>query len=518
MIRPTNVMTWTIDPATVFESTARMPRYERIAAAIETALERGDLRPGDRLPTVRALARQLRVSSASVAVAYSLLERRGRLDAQVGRGTFVRAAGARGRTSRDADVSSSPDGHIGTRQQTYPHEAARAWRRRVLRSGDRLRTINPGAIPCSSSWPDVSLLPIEALRRAYARAVDQLQPADLQYGGPEIDPTLADAILPRMEADGISARPEELLVVSSAGQLLTILLQLGPVIAGSRSLHVAVEEPGYHAAFNIIESHGHRLVGIETDNAGALPDSLHDALESGVQVVLFTPRAINPTGASWTAERRGALAEVLADFPRVLVIEDDHFSGAASVQPRSLTNDPRLADRTLYARSHSKAVAPDLRITVVLARGRLFGLLRDARLSDGGWSPRLSQRALAFALQNSSLDDAFATARVAYAERREAAIEALQSALPHAIVIHPTDGLNVWVSLPAGFDAEAVTEQAAHLGVLVASGEPFYVHPGRRDAVRLSVGRVDVGGARRGGELLARAILTADDVPLSLHL
>ena len=512
-------MAWTIDRASVFKSTGRMPRYERIAAAIETALERGDLRPGDRLPTVRAMARQLQVSSASVAVAYSLLERRGRLHAQVGRGTFVRDAGGR---ARIAPVAEEPlpslDGHVASPPQTYVQQAPRAWRRRVLRFGDRLRTINPDAIPCSSSWPDVSLLPIEVLRRAYARAVDQLRPADLQYGGPEIDPALGEAIVPRMAADGILAQPDELLVLSSVGQLLTILLQLGPVIAGSGSLNVAVEEPGYHAAFNIIESFGHRLIGIETDNAGAAPESLRESLRAGAHLVLLTPRAINPTGASWTAERRAALAEVLAEFPHVLVVEDDHFSGAASVQPGSLTSDPRLVERTLYARSHSKAIAPDLRITAVLARGRLLGLLRDARLSDGGWSPRVSQRALAFALQDPEIDDVFAAARAAYVERRTAAIEALQTALPHAIAIQPTDGVNVWVQLPAGYDAEAVTEQAVHLGVLVAAGEPFHVHPGRRDAVRLSVGRIDADGARHAGELLARAIVTADDVPLSLHL
>ena len=513
-------MAWTIDRASVFKSTGRMPRYERIAAEIESALERGDLRPGDRLPTVRALARQLQVSSASVAVAYSLLERRGRLHAQVGRGTFVRdASGRPPRALPTADNSSpSQDGHAASRSQSYVQQAPRAWRRRVLRFGDRLRTLNPGAIPCSSSWPDVSLLPTEVLRRAYARAVDQLRPVDLQYGGPEIDPALAEAILPRMAADGIVAHQDELLVLSSAGQLLTMLLQLGPVIAGSKSLSVAVEEPGYHAAFNIIESFGHRLIGIQTDNAGAMPESLREALRGGAQLVLLTPRAINPTGASWTAERRAAIAEALAEFPGVLIIEDDHFSDAVSVRPGSLSSDPRFAERTLYARSHSKAVAPDVRITVLLARGRLLGLLRDARLSDGGWSPRIIQRALAFALHDPEVDRVFEAAIAAYAQRRAAAIEALQTTLPHGIAIHPSDGLNVWVTLPPGCDAEAVTEQAAHLGVLVASGEPFHVHPGRRDAVRLSVGRVDVGGARRAAELLARAIVTADDVPLSLHL
>jgi GntR family transcriptional regulator/MocR family aminotransferase len=499
-------MSWTIDRAAVFTSNGRTPRYEGIASAIETALERGDLKPGDRLPTVRALARQLQVSSASVAVAYSLLERRGRLNAHVGRGTFVREAVADGRQAVRAEARTSDNGDRrrgddGLVQAPPP----RAWRRRVLQFGDRLRAINPEALPCSSSWPDVSLLPFDVVRRAYTRALDQLGPADLQYGGPEAERELAAALVPRLHADGVPAAANELLVLSSVGQLLTMLVQLAPVLVGANSLSVAVEEPGYHAGFNLIESLGHGLIGVQTDDQGALPDSLHSALESGAHLALLTPRALNPTGASWTAERCAALAEVLADFPRVLIVEDDHYSGVASVRPGSLSSDARLAERTLYARSHSKSIAPDLRMTVVTARGRLFGLLRDARLSDGGWAPRIGQRALALALLDPAL-------------RRAAAIESVRVALPHAMVIQPTDGLNVWVTLPAGSDAQAVTEHAAHLGVLVSSGEPFYLHPGRRDAVRLSVGRVDVAGARRGGQLLGRAALTVDDVPLSLAL
>src|SRR5437762_13521794 len=82
-------MGWTIDRSGVFEASSGGPRYAAIAAEIEAALNRGELRAGDRLPTVRALAHELGVSSASVAVAYSLLERRGRVQAHVGRGTFV---------------------------------------------------------------------------------------------------------------------------------------------------------------------------------------------------------------------------------------------------------------------------------------------------------------------------------------------------------------------------------------------------------------------------------------------
>jgi DNA-binding transcriptional MocR family regulator len=94
--------------------------------------------------------------------------------------------------------------------------------------------------------------------------------------------------------------------------------------------------------------------------------------------------------------------------------------------------------------------------------------------------------------------------------------EAIAARLPSAEVAPAADGLNVWVRLPPGCDALDVIQHAAQLGVLLSSGEAFYLHPGRRDAVRLSVGRVDTDAARRAGELLARAVLTVDDIALPL--
>jgi GntR family transcriptional regulator/MocR family aminotransferase len=207
---------------------------------------------------------------------------------------------------------------------------------------------------------------------------------------------------------------------------------------------------------------------------------------------------------------------VLREFPRVVIVEDDHFAGVAATTPGSLWMDPLLQERTIYSRSYSKSVGPDMRMTLVVARGRLFGLLRQARLSNGGWSPRLGQRALGVLLQDPDLDNAFERARVGYAERRRAAMSALRGALSGDSVAPTTEGLNLWVKLPAGCDAEELTQHAAHLGVLVSSGEAFYLRPGRRDAVRLSIGRVDAAGAEQAGELLAQALLTIDDMPLSL--
>jgi GntR family transcriptional regulator/MocR family aminotransferase len=506
-------MAWTIDRRRVVEANSDVPRYAAIAAEIEAALNRGELRPGDRLPTVRALARELGVSSASVAVAYSLLERRGRVQAHVGRGTFVAESTPASAPAEHNLVHAAPTRTPGL---AFEVPVARAWRRRVLQFGDRLRAISPGALACASSWPDPALLPFELLKGAYSAVLKRLEPADLQYAGPEAHADLAQAVLPRLASDGIVAVPTNMLVMSSFGQLLTIVLQAAPPLFGTEPVSVAVEEPGYHASFNVIENLGHHLVGVGTDEHGALPGSLRLALEAGVSIALLTPRALNPSGATWTTHRREALAAVLRDFPRVLIVEDDHFAGISNTAPGSLWMDPVLQERTIYSRSFSKSIGPDARITLVIARGRLFGLLRQARLSNGGWASRIGQRALGDTLLDPALDSVFERARQAYAGRRLAAADALRTTLGAEAVTPAADGLNLWVTLPAGCDAEELTQHAAHLGVLVSNGEAFHLRPGRRDAVRLSVGRVQANDAERAGALLARAVMTLDDVPLPL--
>jgi 2-aminoadipate transaminase len=105
--------------------------------------------------------------------------------------------------------------------------------------------------------------------------------------------------------------------------------------------------------------------------------------------------------------------------------------------------------------------------------------------------------------------------RQAYAERRQAATRAIVERLPDSVA-PAADGMNIWVRLPPGCDALDVMHNAAELGVLVSSGEAFYVRPGHTHAVRFSVGWIDVDEARLAGELLAQAALTIDDVPVSI--
>ncbi|MCC7023995.1 MAG: PLP-dependent aminotransferase family protein, partial [Thermomicrobiales bacterium] len=468
---------WPIDRDNLLEGDPATPRYALIAEALQRAIGAGALPVGARLPTVRQLATDLGVSVTTALAAYSRLNDAGWTQSEVGRGTFVLGPpGDEPREPNGAAVATVPPA-----APRRPLPAAAPWRRRALvTSATRLRAAWPEAADCSSGRPAPALLPLAALQRAWGEAIASTTHADLQYSGPDPIAPLASQVVAQLAADGIAVAAADLVVGSSAQQFMVLALHVLAMTTDVPHLRIAVEEPGYPTIFDTYERLGYGLIGVEVDAAGAAPASLDAALAAGAHAVLLTPRAHNPTGASWSPQRLRDLADVLADHPRVLVIEDDQFAGIAVTRPGSLLNDQRLADRVIYVRSFSKSIAPDLRIAVAAAGPLLRRQLAEAKSLADGWSSRLAQRALAIALGDAELLAALDTARDAYAERRAAAAHALNTALGSAGggAAVGDDGVNIWVHLPLGVDAARAVERAAALGVLVAPGEPFFIRPG----------------------------------------
>jgi GntR family transcriptional regulator/MocR family aminotransferase len=306
-----------------------------------------------------------------------------------------------------------------------------------------------------------------------------------------------------------------LLISRNQGHLTTDTAQQFTVLAtdvisrlgGAPDPVVAVEQPGYYTIFDTWDHAGVCMIGMETDEDGARPESLESAIRAGANVVLFTPRAHNPTGASWTPERLQALGDVLSRCPHVLAIEDDHFGDIAHEPVGSLLADPRVEDRVIYIRTFSKSIAPDLRLSVAAARPRLKTLLQDAKSHADGWSSRLLQRVLAGVLHDDALPSWLERVRKTYRARRERVAEVLSKCgIPGVAAWPGRYGVNVWIHLPSGFDAAEVIERAAALGVLVAPGEVFYLSPGHSDLIRFNVGSVETDKVSACAELLVKAI------------
>lgn len=489
-----------------FERASRvMTRLEAIVVALEGAIDSGVLAPGTRLPTVRTLSTTLKVSPSTVMAAYQILSRRAAISGEVGRGTFV--------LDRTTAAEAKPLAPIETRIAT-------SWRRRTAAVVlARLHAHYPGVLDCAHGQPDPALMPGAIIKRALGSLAAGLDIEDLQYSDATPISTLREALLPRLRRDGVPVSGNQMVVGNSAQQLMVLSIGLLTRLLPDAKPVVAVEDPGYQTAFDSFEQAGFRLVGMAMDEAGVLPEALEAALAAGAGAVLVTPRVHNPTGVSWTARRRGELAEILLRYPQALVIEDDHFADLATTRPGSLLEERLLRDRVIHIRTFAKSVAPDLRVAVAIAAPRLAVLLGEARALTDGWTSQLSQALLAATLADPGYDVAMEEARATYRARSEAAGAVLRDRLAGTgATVIASEGINLWITLPRGAMAGAIIEAAVAGGVLAVSGETFHVQPGRDNTIRMSIGAVTEAEAAAAAGLLADAIIHSRQANASRHI
>lgn len=401
-----------------------------IAADIEGAVGTGALRPGQSLPPLRELARELDVNPNTVAAAYRLLRDRGVIETAGRRGSRVRA-----------------------RPATAPRDALRI-------------DLPPGTRDVSTGNPDTALLP--PLADALAAAAADHAAAPALYGGPVTDAELADAARAAFDADGVPAGPVGLTSGSLDAMERVLTAHLRPGDA------VAVEDPGWGSVHDLVPALGLRVVPVGVDDEGPLAEDVAGALEAGVRALVVTDRGQNPTGAALSAARAARLRDLLADHPSVLVIDDDHVHGLTSLPLHCLSG---ATDHWALVRSTAKAYGPDLRLAVYTGDAVTVDRVRGRHRLGAGWVSHLLQRAVVHLWRTGAVDTD-ATAR-SYDLRRDALLGALAE---RGVTAHGRSGMNVWVPVS---DETGAVAGLLQRGWAVAPGARFRARsaPGLRITV-----------------------------------
>ncbi|MBP2362657.1 DNA-binding transcriptional MocR family regulator [Streptomyces clavifer] len=367
---------------------------------------------------MRELASLLGVNPNTVAAAYRTLRERG----------VIETAGRR-----------------GSRVRSRPASTAR---------GSLRIEAPPGVRDLGEGNPDPVLLPDigEALAdaaEAYAR-----QPG--MYGEVPVLPELSAFARAAMDADGVPAGP--LAVTSGAldaiERVLSAHLKPGDP--------VAVEDPGWGGLLDLVPALGLRAVPVALDDEGPLPGDVERALRAGARALVVTGRAQNPTGAAVSGRRAEELRAVLAEYPGVLLIEDDHGHAIVDLPLHPLGG---VTERWALVRSVAKAYGPDLRLAVLTGDALTVDRVTGRQRLGPGWVSMLLQRTVAH-LWMSGAVDAAVIAR-SYGERRDALIGALEA---RGVPAFGRSGMNVWVPVS---DETGAVARLLQSGWAVAPGARF---------------------------------------------
>lgn len=422
--------------------------YVAIADALAADIRGGLLRPGDRLPTHRDLARTLGVNVVTVTRGYAEAARRGLVEGTVGRGTFVRS-GARDRPA-------------------------------VLQEGS-----GPPLIDFNFNIPvtDPLLLDAGALFASFAEEPEQahLFTGYQTHGLPEHRAAGAGWI----SRSGVAAEVDRVLVCGGVQHAMTLVLS---VLArpGDVVLTEAQTYPGIKSLAGLL---GLTLVAVASDEGGLLPDALEAACAAPNVAALYTmPTIHNPTGVQLAADRRQAVVEIVRRH-HVAVIEDDSFGFLCAQPPPTLAS--LAPEQTWYIAGTSKSIAPGLRIGYLLVPdvGPGTAALVDrtaARVTAVGWmaAPLMAEIATRW-IEGGAADEVVARKRREVAARRQLFDQICSAATTPSHRESP----HVWLPLPVPWRADEFVGQARSRGVALAQASAFTVGAAQPPpAVRVCLG------------------------------
>ncbi len=405
-----------------------------ITASILAGLKAGALRPGDPLPTVRDLASRLSVNRNTVATAYKRLTERG----------IVATSGRRGSRILPVDRPAPPDPSGGG-----------------------------GVVNLANGNPDPALLPkLNATLR-------QITFAHRNYEDPDV-PELMALGAAAFAADGLPVGGLSLAsgAFDAMFRILTAALEPGS--------SVAVEDPCFMTTLGLLDQLGHVALPLSLDAEGVEPDALDGALASGARAVILTPRAHNPTGASWSLGRREALRQVMDRHPATLLIEDDYFAPLSTVAAMSLAGGERP---WAIVRSVSKFFGADFRLAFVDASPALHRRLSGQAAFSNRWVSGILQATVASLMGDPLVMDSLRDTRRLYAERRARLVAALAA---HGVTVGGGDGINVWIPMP---DELAATRRLLDRGWLVRPGAIMRIDAA--PALRVTTSTLDAEQADR---------------------
>ncbi len=345
-------------------------------------------------------------------------------------------------------------------------------------------TENPGVISFAGGLPNSRFFPVKEIKDAASKVLKEDGRNVLQYSTTEGYLPLREYIAKRyLEKKGLKISPDEILITNGSQQCLDLI---GKTFL-NKGDHVAIERPGYLGtiqAFSMFEPAFHSVPllddGIDTVSLERTFDEHRIKMFSAV--INFQ----NPSGITYSKQKRIELAEILRDHNSIFV-EDDPYGELRFMGMDLPSVWKYLEDNTTLLCSFSKIVSPGLRLGWICARKEILDKMVVAKQAADLHSNYLSQRILYRYLVDNDLDEHILKIRKAYKEQRDLMVSLIEEQFPEEIrYTKPEGGMFLWITLPENLSSMELFNRAIKENVAFVPGSPFYVGGGGENTLRLN--------------------------------
>ena len=317
---------------------------------------------------------------------------------------------------------------------------------------------------------------------------------------------LREKIAARMqEKMNVDCKTENIMILTGSQQGI----EMSAKVFVNEGDYIACESPSYMGAFTAFNTYLPEYVGVPTDEEGMLPEELDKILTENdkVKMIYVIPNFQNPTGHTWTLERRKAFMEVVNKH-EIPVIEDDPY-GQIRFEGEDIPTLKSMDTKGLvvYLGSFSKILVPGYRVGWVCASDEIFQKYYLVKQGLDMHSTASVQVEINEYMEIYDLDQHIEKIRATYKKKKDSMLEAMKESFPKSVTwSKPEGGLFVWVTLPEGKNAKELLNVCIEHKVIFISGSAFYPDGGGENTFRMSFASMDqqvmVEGIRRIGEAM----------------
>ena len=481
-------------PPIALDRGSQKPIYRQLYDWFRQAILNGQLRPGQRIPSTRGLAAELRVSRIPVLGAFEQLHAEGYLQTFKGSGTVV-ARSIPDDLSRPRKGSPGPAVHlkgprkvsrVGTDMRAAP---AQAWLNHL------------GAFRVS--LPALDHFPVGIWSKIVARHARTPAKQALAYADPMGLAPFRQAIAEYLGAvRAVRCDPAQIMVVTGSQQGLQIAARV-LLDAGDR---VWMEDPGYPGAHQALAAFGACLFPVPVDSEGL---NVEYAIRHcpKARAVYVTPSHQYPMGMMLSAARRMRLLD-WATRSGAWIVEDDYdsefrFGARPFASLQGLDSDARV----IYIGTFSKVLFPSLRVGYLVIPKDLVPAFAAARDAADIFSSTLYQLALTDFIREGHFARHIRRMRLLYMERRNVLLEAISAKIgPVLEPVSAEAGMHLVGLLPSGVDDWRVAQAAAQSGVAAMPLSSCWLRRPARGGLVLGYGGTDRRQIHEGVQKLAMVL------------
>lgn len=475
-----------MDLAIYLNRTSAIPLYQQLTAKIRNAVLEGRLKPKQKLPSSRSLAKSLTISRSTVTLCYEQLESEGYLITKMGSGTYVC------HQIPDQWLKSQPIEPVTNKAIANPLSNFA----QNLNAINRLSIAEPDLeISFRYGNPAHKYFPIHEWRKLMTRHC-QNSPELLNYfadaaGYFPLRQEIAN-YLGRSRA--VHCTPEQVIITNGSQQALDLIARL-LLDPGN---WIAVEEPGYLGARCCFQGQFAQIQPIKVNSVGLDVEELNNC-QQDFKLVYVTPSHQFPTGVTMSLSQRIALLQ-WAEKTNTFIIEDDYDSEYRyRSQPIPALQGMDRAGSVIYIGTFSKILFPSLRIGYLVVPVNLIPIFSKAKWLCDRFCPILEQYALTDWIRLGHFERHIRRMRQLYNLRRQALITAFDQYFGDRVtILGENAGIHLMAKINTALPDQAITEIAAAAGIGLISARGYYLQPQHQGEFVFGYGQLEIAEINRG--------------------